>query len=81
MYYAGLIVVNYYRDGKLLKWLESGYCDDEAEKIRELNSEYMPSDYVSGKSICDILGTEYKYNVPDSLITINNLRTQYKATV
>lgn len=48
-------VLSYYSNGKLVKWLENGYYDDETKKISELTS----SSEELGKQICDILGVSY----------------------
>lgn len=48
-------VLSYYSNGRLAKWLEDRYYDDEAKKVAELSSS---SDDL-GKQICDILGVDY----------------------
>lgn len=48
-------VLSYYENGRLAKWLENGYYDEEAEKVAALNS-------ASGslvEELCDILGVDH----------------------
>ena len=48
--------IGYFVDGKLLKWLEDRYYDEEAEAISALSKD--DSDFNS--KICKILGVEYE---------------------
>lgn len=48
-------VIGYFQDGKLIRWLEDRFFEDEAEEIKKL-SENDPD---FGKKLCDILGTDY----------------------
>lgn len=48
--------IGYFVDGKLLKWLEDRYYDEEAEAISTLSKD--DSDFNS--KICKILGVEYE---------------------
>jgi len=45
----------YFRDGKLLTWLEDRYYDDEARQIRELN----PDEDGMMKKLCSVLSVEF----------------------
>lgn len=48
-------VLSYYENGRLTKWLENGYYDEEAEKVAAL-------DAASGslvEELCDILGVDH----------------------
>ena len=47
--------IKYFKDGRLLKWLEVRYYDDEAEKVAALD-ENMPD---FGEKLCDALGAEF----------------------
>lgn len=47
--------VAYFKDGKLIKWLEARYYDDEAEKISSLN-ENVPD---FREKLCAALGVEF----------------------
>lgn len=48
-------VVEYYKNGKLLKWLEDRYYDEEAEKIEGLNANSVDFN----RQLCEALGVEY----------------------
>lgn len=45
----------YYKDGRLKKWLENGYYDEEARKVASLDTA---SDNIAGE-LCTILGVSY----------------------
>lgn len=45
-------VLSYYKNDRLVKWLENGYYDEEARKVADLNS--ASPDFV--EKICEILG-------------------------
>lgn len=47
--------IDYFKNGKLLKWLEARYYDDEADKIAELN-ENTPD---FREKLCAIFGVEF----------------------
>lgn len=59
-------VLSYYSNGRLAKWLEDRYYDDEAKKVAELSSS---SDDL-GKQICDILGVAYSEDTKVDVGTI-----------
>ena len=52
-------VVEYYKNGKLLKWLEDRYYDDEVEKIEELNAD----DSNFKQQLCEAFGIAYDENI------------------
>ncbi len=52
-------VMWYFREGKLLTWLEDRYCDDEAEQIREL----MEQDCKNAVKVGKIFGVEIKEDI------------------
>ena len=45
----------YFLDGRLLKWLDGRYYEEEAEKVRNLNKD----DEKFAKKLCAVLGVEY----------------------
>ena len=47
-------VVEYYKNGKLLRWLEDRYYDDEAEEIKNIS----PDDYNLEQKLCEIFDVE-----------------------
>ena len=49
-------VTAYFLDGTLLRWLESRYYEEEAEKVRNLSKD----DANLGKKLCEVFGVEYK---------------------
>lgn len=49
-------VVGYFLDGKLKKWLDARWYEDEAEKIAELDK----NDPKLAKHLCEIFGVEYE---------------------
>ncbi|MGN0005730.1 MAG: hypothetical protein ACI37Z_07150 [Candidatus Gastranaerophilaceae bacterium] len=49
-------VVGYFLDGKLKKWLDARWYEDEAERISELDK----NDPELAKHICEIFGVEYE---------------------
>lgn len=49
-------VVGYFLDGKLKKWLDARWYEDEAERISELDK----NDPDLAKHICEIFGVEYE---------------------
>ena len=49
-------VVGYFLDGKLKKWLDARWYEDEAEKIAELDK----NDSKLAKHLCEIFGVEYE---------------------
>lgn len=56
-------VLSYYDNGRLTKWLTDRYYDEEAEKVKSLDS----SSYDFKKSLCEILGVSYSGNETDRL--------------
>ena len=48
-------VLSYYENGRLIKWLENGYYDEEAEKVAAL----APASGSLVEGLCDILGVDY----------------------
>lgn len=48
-------IIGYFQDGRLVKWLESYLCADEADEVRKLSGDEPDL----GKKLCDILGAEY----------------------
>lgn len=56
-------VLGYYSNGRLVKWLEDRYYDEEAEKVKALD----PSLDDFGKNLCSILGVDYLGNEDDGL--------------
>lgn len=48
-------VLAYYKDGRLTKWLQSGYYDTEADKIATLDS--ATDNFI--QNLCEILGVSY----------------------
>lgn len=51
-------VLSYYDSGRLTKWLENGYYDDEAAEVAALDS--ASNDFA--KELCAILGVNYSEN-------------------
>ena len=49
-------VLGYYEGGRLTRWLSDGYYDEEAEKVKALDS----SSEDLGKELCNILGVDYR---------------------
>jgi len=62
-------VVDYYKSGKLLKWLEDRYYDEEAEKIEGLDAN--STDF--NQRLCEVFGVEY-----DASNTTNSERLKEK---
>ena len=52
-------VVSHFLDGKLQKWLETRWYEEELEKVNELSE----NDSDLAKKLCDIFGVEYVENV------------------
>ena len=50
-----IAVIDYYKSGKLLKWLEDRYYDEEAEKIEGLDAN--STDF--NQRLCEVFGVEY----------------------
>ena len=48
-------VLSYYDNGRLTKWLENGYYDEEAKKVSALDAD--SDDFA--KDLCSILGVDY----------------------
>ena len=48
-------VLSYYDNGRLAKWLENGYYDEDAEKVAALNSASVSL----VEELCDILGVDH----------------------
>ena len=56
-------VLGYYSSGRLIKWLEDNYCDEEAGKIKALKE----SSKKFNQELCEILGVEYSENTGEKL--------------
>lgn len=66
-------IVGYFMDGKLSKWLEVRYYEDELKKVQQLEK----SDILLAEKLCDIFGVEYKKeNVDAEAIELKNKRLQ-----
>lgn len=64
-------VMGYFLDGKLSKWLEARYYDDELKKVNEL----LENDSELAKKLCDIFGVEY---IEESKIDIEDIKEEKK---
>ncbi len=62
-------IVGYFSDGKLSKWLESRYYEEELEKVNELSED----DSELAKKLCDIFGVEY---IEDVKIDIKKIKEE-----
>lgn len=69
-------VLGYYSNGRLVKWLEDRYYDEEAGKVRALDS----TSENFKKQLCEILGESYSEKVDKGLeigdIVMNNERRE-----
>lgn len=56
------LILKYFKDGTLLKWLRDWHCDEEAAKVYELDEKED-----NGRAICEILGVEYLGTDPEEI--------------
>lgn len=56
------LILKYYKDGTLLKWLKDWHCDEEAAKVYELDEKED-----NGRALCEILGVDYLGTDPEEI--------------
>lgn len=56
------LILKYFKDGTLLKWLRDWHCDEEAAKVYELDEKED-----NGRALCEIFGVDYLGTDPEEI--------------
>ncbi len=56
------LILKYFKNGTLLKWLRDWHCDEEAAKVYELDEKED-----NGRALCEIFGVDYLGTDPEEI--------------